>query len=84
VDIDQDDLRQAAVLHHLFVIGEASNRVSAEFRAEHRDIPWAEIVAQRNYIVHEYFGIDWDLVGKTITEDLPTLHVRLTDARESG
>ena len=72
-DLISDEMIQAAVLHHLTVIGEAANRVSAECKARHPEIPWSRIVSQRNRIVHDYFGLDWTLLWKTIREDLPRL-----------
>ena len=66
-----NDVFLAAILHHLAVIGEAANRVSAELRSRHPEIPWSQIVSQRNRVVHDYFGIDWTMLWKTIREDLP-------------
>lgn len=72
-----DEILQAAILHHLAVIGEAAGRVSPELRERHSDIPWTQMSSQRNRVVHEYFGIDWQLVWKTIAEDLPVLRERI-------
>ena len=72
-----DEVKKAAILHHLSVIGEAAGRVSVVIRDKYSDIPWAQIVSQRNRVVHEYFGIDWALVWKTVSEDLPALNRRL-------
>jgi len=41
------------------VIGEAAAGISQEFREQHAGIPWARIIAMRNILVHQYFGIDW-------------------------
>ncbi len=57
-----DDLVQSAILHRLALLGEACRAVSAEVREAHADIPWAQIVAFRNVVVHQYFGIDLELV----------------------
>ena len=56
-----DEVSQAAVLHHLTVIGEAINRLSPEVRNNHPEVPWRQIVSVRNRIVHAYF--DW--IGKS-------------------
>jgi len=53
-----DELRPAAVLHHLTVIGEAVVRISPELKARHPEIPWKQIAATRNLIVHAYFDLD--------------------------
>ncbi len=68
-----NDVSQAAILHHLAVIGEAANQVSSDLRSRHPEIPWSRIVSQRNRVVHDYFGIDWTILWKTIREDLPRL-----------
>jgi len=68
-----DAVAQAAILHHLTVIGEAANRVSAGLKAQHPGIPWSRIASQRNRIVHDYFGLDWVLLWKTITDSVPRL-----------
>src|SRR5688572_1714785 len=50
-----------AVVHRLTVAGEAVARLSAEIRGKYEDVPWADIVAFRNILVHEYFGVHWPL-----------------------
>lgn len=68
-----DEVALAAILHHFAVIGEAANRVPDELRVRHPEIPWSRIVSQRNRVVHDYFGLDWTLLWKTIVDDLPRL-----------
>jgi len=63
-DLTADDVAQAAVLHHLTVIGEAANRVPEELRSHHPEIEWSRIISQRNRVVHDYFGLDWILFGR--------------------
>ena len=72
-----DEVSQAALLHHLTVIGEAINRLSPEVRANHPEVPWRQIVSVRNRIVHAYFDLDWKILWVTATEDVPTLRVRI-------
>jgi uncharacterized protein with HEPN domain len=64
---------RAAVLHELTVIGEAAARLASEFRARHPEVPWSKIVAFRNLLVHEYFGLDWPIVWDTATTLVPVL-----------
>jgi uncharacterized protein with HEPN domain len=61
----------------LLLIGEAANRLSDAFRANHPRIPWPQIVAMRNRLIHEYDKINWRLVWKTATEDVPFLLAEL-------
>ena len=64
---------RAAVFHELTVIGEAAARLAVEFRALHPEVPWTKIVAFRNLVVHEYFGLDWPIVWDTATTLVPAL-----------
>lgn len=68
-----DRTARAAVLHEITVIGEAASRVPAGFRERHSEVPWAKIVAFRNFVVHEYFGLDWPIVWDTATALVPDL-----------
>ncbi len=68
-----DEVAQAAVLHHFTVIGEAASRIPAELRSRHPEIPWSPMISQRNWVVHESFGVDWVLLWKTVVEDVPRL-----------
>ena len=70
---ESDELIQVWVLYHLQMIGEAAARLGADFHEAHPDIPWAQIVAMRNVLVHEYFGVDLDEVWKTVERDAPAL-----------
>ena len=51
-----DELIQNWVVHHIQVIGEATGKVSEEFRDRHPEVPWVTIKAMRNVLVHFYFG----------------------------
>jgi uncharacterized protein with HEPN domain len=68
-----DRTARAAVLHELTVIGEAAARLPAAMRDRHPQVPWADIIAFRNVVVHQYFGLSWELVGDTATRDVPAL-----------
>jgi uncharacterized protein with HEPN domain len=70
---EENEIIQNAVMRPLEIIGEASARVSKEFRKKHSDIPWAEMVGMRNRLIHEYFRIDFSAVWDTIHKDLPKL-----------
>lgn len=58
---------------YLTLIGEAARGLSPDFREKHREPDWPKIVAMRNILIHQYFGIDKDLVWTTIEGDLPRL-----------
>lgn len=72
-----DRKTQDAVVRNLEIIGEASSRLSNEFRNAHSDIPWTLMRGLRNRIVHAYFGVDLQLVWEVIVDDLPPLKKRI-------
>jgi len=63
-----------AVVRNLEIIGEAANRLPEEFRESHSDIEWHKIIGLRNRIVHEYFGVDLEIIWQILHRDLPSLH----------
>ncbi len=73
VDFKKNVEKQDAVVRRLEIIGEASSNVSDKIRRDNPDLPWREMKAMRNFISHEYFGIDYDDVWKTVKSDLPIL-----------
>ena len=79
---EEDELIQNWMLHQLQIIGEALRCISNDFRREHSDIPWKEIIGMRNILVHRYFDLDEDLVWKAIMRDLPDLKEKVRLAFE--
>jgi len=61
------------------IIGEAAARIGEETKERNPQIPWAQIVAMRNRLVHLYFDIDLDQVWNAVTEDSPA---RVTQLKE--
>lgn len=66
-----------AVERGVEIIGEAARRVSNKYQKAHTEIPWREIIGQRNILAHEYGQIDHELLYKTASEDIPALVVLL-------
>ena len=69
-----DDKTQSAVMRQLEIIGEATKRLSEEFRRVHPDLPWREMAATRDRLVHGYFTVKLDIVWNVVEKDLP--HVK--------
>lgn len=78
-EFESQELVQTWVIHHIEIIGEAARRVSRELCTAHPEVPWAEIVAMRNVLAHDYFGIDVERVWIAVERDLPVLR-RQVDA----
>lgn len=70
---DRDEHLRLALTHRVQVVGEAGRHVSRECCDEHPEIPWQEIVGMRHKVVHDYLGVDEDIVWQVVTEDLPLL-----------
>ena len=67
-----DDLARWAVIAWLMVIGEAANRL-ARLHLRYDAVPWRQIVAFRNFVVHQYFEIEWHVVREITVHRLPEL-----------
>jgi uncharacterized protein with HEPN domain len=64
---------QDAVLRNLQTMCESTKRLTVEAKAKHPEVEWRKIAAFRNVLVHEYMGVDLDLVWAIIERDLPSL-----------
>lgn len=76
----QSKLIQDAIVRNLEVLGEASQnlmRHHADFVANHREIPWEKMYWMRNRLSHGYFSIDFEVVWKTLEQDLPDLEKQI-------
>ena len=69
---------QNATLRNLQVLAESTTRLSDEIKASRPEIPWREIAAFRNILVHDYLGIDLEAVWDIVREDLPDLRAAVT------
>ena len=77
--IYEDEMLALALVRLLEIVGEAANYVSTEFQSKHPEIPWTHMIGMRNRLIHGYFDINYTIVWKTITEDLPPLIDKLRD-----
>jgi uncharacterized protein with HEPN domain len=72
---EADLVTQDAVVRQLEIIGEATKRVSKEFRSKHPDIPWSDMAGMRDVLIHDYIDVDFGIVWKTASEDIPNLKI---------
>lgn len=74
---EENELIQTWIIHHLEIIGEAASRIDTSSLPDSDPIPWPKIVAMRNLLAHEYFGIDLNEVWQAVEKDLPILQARI-------
>ena len=73
-----DDMVYYAVVKNIEIIGEAANMLTSDFQNNHTETPWKMIKGMRNYIVHEYFQIDNNVVWSVITQNLSDLEAQIS------
>lgn len=76
-DFENDDKTQYALIRCIEIIGEASKKIPAKFKNEHYEIPWREISGMRDKLIHDYFGVNVEVIWETAKKDLPDLKNKL-------
>ncbi|AFY75450.1 hypothetical protein Syn7502_03623 (plasmid) [Synechococcus sp. PCC 7502] len=74
--IDNNE-KLSAILYQVTIIGEATKRISPEFRQSHPEIPWRNLAGMRDIIIHQYDQVDFDIVWDVIQHKLPQLLISL-------
>ena len=68
-----DEMRLSAILYQILIIGEATKRLSSEFRQENPHISWKEIAGIRDKLIHNYDNVKLDVVWDVISKEIPEL-----------
>jgi uncharacterized protein with HEPN domain len=76
-------MQQDAVLRNLQVLAESSQRLSGSLKASNPEVNWRAISGFRNVLVHDYLGIDIDLIWLVVANDLPILKKALDTMRKT-
>lgn len=78
----KDSKTSDAVVRNIEIIGEAANRLPEDFKSQHVEMDWRKVVGLRNRIVHDYFGIDLQIIWNIIVQDLPELKQILSQFKD--
>ncbi len=73
---------QDAVIRRIGIIGEAVKNLPASFRDKHSDVPWKKIAGTRDVIIHDYSGVDIDLVWEIANKDILELKKQILELLE--
>lgn len=72
-----DDKTAYAVIRALEIIGEATKKVPQNIKQRYPKVPWREMAGIRDKLIHDYFGVNLEVIWRTVQEDLPTLKPRI-------
>jgi uncharacterized protein with HEPN domain len=75
----QDYKTQDAVIRNIEILGEAVKLLSDETKEKYPNIPWKDIARTRDKLIHDYFGVNIDIVWDITKNEIPTLSVQLKD-----
>lgn len=75
---EQSKLIQAGVIRNLEVLGEATKRISSDLKSWYPEVPWKQMAALRDVLIHDYMGVDLNIVWNVVENELPRLKHQLT------
>ena len=82
-DFKSDRMRQSAVIREFAIIGEAVGKLPDRLKFQAPQIAWQDIKDFRNLLIHEYFGVDLDIVWQVIMEELPPLLEKVAELQRN-
>ncbi len=83
-DYISDEVLCRASIRSLEIIGEATKKLSEEFKTQHTIIEWKKIAGTRDKLIHDYYGIDYDIVWDILSSKIKELHQFLRDLNKNA
>jgi uncharacterized protein with HEPN domain len=81
-DFEINEMVQDAVIRNFEIIGEATKKTSTIFKEKYPEIPWKLMAGMRDKLIHDYLGVDTDVVWRTIELDIPSLKLSIEKIQE--
>jgi uncharacterized protein with HEPN domain len=72
-DFLKDKKSVNAVIRSIEVIGEAAKKIPPSLKNKFYDVPWKKMAGMRDKLIHEYFGVDLEIIWEVIKKDLPSI-----------
>ncbi|MEL6257262.1 MAG: DUF86 domain-containing protein [Bacteroidota bacterium] len=71
--LEEDERLKRAVVRSIEIIGEASKKLGAEFQSKHPEVEWRKMGGMRDFLIHVYFGINYNIVWDVLSDKIPEL-----------
>jgi uncharacterized protein with HEPN domain len=72
-ELERDQLLALAPVKLIEIFGEAASKITRETKSRSPEIPWADIIAIRNRLIHGYFDVNLEIIWRTVNEEMPPI-----------